>query len=358
MLQWIIIELNLPVPAIGIDGKRSTNRSLYHDSAWQQFWPAQAVPIGANSSAELVLLSLYSALFHHMCSDLPWSSIVSLKSLHLLRVSNREGENWVWTVLLICFMEPTPFLLFFSITSGQVVQETDSYCWGPRSLKRNTGSRKTLCSFSFLFSNQCCSGENARIDTLQSCSIGSPWVSAVLDCHTGSLYNVSISDRALLQFLQRSKRDWERLAALHCALLYFQHTEDLEMQVGNEPPVNFFPVTDTLYKAGAGHEWCQPEKSWFTWQCQEAQQLGCPKPLHQSRLSWKHLCLYHYSMQSVATKTKFSILTYDTCLNRELWQAPCSHSDRLFAGFLRTCQHVILLTPFKNLSLVGIIFPA
>lgn len=36
---------------------------------------------------------------------------------------------------------------------------------------------------------------------------------------------------------------------------------------------------------------------------------------------------------------------------------PCSHSDRLFGGFLRTYQRVILLTPFKNLSLVGVSFP-
>lgn len=77
--------------------------------------PVQAVPVGANSSVELVLLSLCSALFHHIYSDLPWGSIVSLKSLHLLCVSNREGENWVWTVLLICFPYrvntiPTPLL--------------------------------------------------------------------------------------------------------------------------------------------------------------------------------------------------------------------------------------------------------
>ncbi|XP_066174816.1 gamma-secretase-activating protein [Sylvia atricapilla] len=74
-------------------------------------------------------------------------------------------------------------------------------------------------------------GEDARIDTLQNCSIRSPWVSTVLDCNAGILYSMSINDSALLQFLQRSKRDCERLAALHCALLYFQHTEDLEMQI-------------------------------------------------------------------------------------------------------------------------------
>ncbi|NWQ89884.1 GSAP protein, partial [Burhinus bistriatus] len=74
-------------------------------------------------------------------------------------------------------------------------------------------------------------GEDARIDVLQNCSIRSPLMSTVLDCRVGSMYAVSISDSALLQFLQNSKRDSERLAALHCALLHFRHTEDLEMQI-------------------------------------------------------------------------------------------------------------------------------
>lgn len=92
----------------------------------------------------------------------------------------------------------------------------------------------------FLFLNQCCSGEDARIDMLQNYSIRSPLMSTVLDCHIGSMYAVNISESALLHLLQNSKRDSERLAALHCALLYFQHTEDLEMQVGKEPPLRFF----------------------------------------------------------------------------------------------------------------------
>ncbi|NXI93291.1 GSAP protein, partial [Psophia crepitans] len=74
-------------------------------------------------------------------------------------------------------------------------------------------------------------GEDARIDMLQNCSVRSPLMSTVLNCHVGSMYAVSISESALLQFLQNSKQDSERLAALHCALLYFQHTEDLEMQI-------------------------------------------------------------------------------------------------------------------------------
>ncbi|XP_064905196.1 gamma-secretase-activating protein isoform X3 [Columba livia] len=74
-------------------------------------------------------------------------------------------------------------------------------------------------------------GEDARIDMLQNCSIQSPLKSTVLDCNAGSIYSVSISESAVLRFLQNSKRDSERLAALHCALLYFRHTEDLEMQI-------------------------------------------------------------------------------------------------------------------------------
>ncbi|XP_010182608.1 PREDICTED: gamma-secretase-activating protein, partial [Mesitornis unicolor] len=82
-----------------------------------------------------------------------------------------------------------------------------------------------LCHSLFL------TGVGARIDMLQNCSIRSPLTSTVLDCHVGSMYAISISDSTLLQFLQNSKRDSERLAALHCALLYFQHTEDLKMQI-------------------------------------------------------------------------------------------------------------------------------
>ncbi|NXN27075.1 GSAP protein, partial [Nycticryphes semicollaris] len=74
-------------------------------------------------------------------------------------------------------------------------------------------------------------GEDARIDVLPNCFIRSPLTSTVLDCHIGSMYAVSISDSALLRLLHTSKRDSERLAALHCALLHFQHTEDLEMEI-------------------------------------------------------------------------------------------------------------------------------
>uniref|UniRef100_A0A8B9D2T0 Gamma-secretase activating protein n=1 Tax=Anser cygnoides TaxID=8845 RepID=A0A8B9D2T0_ANSCY len=69
------------------------------------------------------------------------------------------------------------------------------------------------------------------IDTLQNCSIRSPLMSTVLDGCVGRMYAVSISDSALLRFLQKSKRDSERLAALHCALLCVRSTADLEMKI-------------------------------------------------------------------------------------------------------------------------------
>ncbi|XP_042728569.1 gamma-secretase-activating protein isoform X3 [Lagopus leucura] len=74
-------------------------------------------------------------------------------------------------------------------------------------------------------------GEDARIDMLPNCSIQCPLVSTVLDCDVGRMYAVSISDSALMKFLQNSKRDSERLAALHCALLCVRSTTDLEMKI-------------------------------------------------------------------------------------------------------------------------------
>lgn len=100
---------------------------------------------------------------------------------------------------------------------------------------------------------------------LQNCSIQSPLMSTVLDCRVGSMYAVSISDSALLQFLQNSKQDSERLAALHCALLYFRHTEDLEMQVRKEPPLSFF--SNWCCIQSSVRAWMIPakeEKSWLT----------------------------------------------------------------------------------------------
>ena len=84
------------------------------------------------------------------------------------------------------------------------------------------------------------------------------------------------------------------------------------------------------------------EKSWFKCtflQCQQAHRLGGPTAL----------------LVNPVLKIFVSVsLLSAKCYNK----LPCSRSDRLFGGFLTTCQHVILLTPFKNLSSVGISFPA
>lgn len=97
-----------------------------------------------------------------------------------------------------------------------------------------------LYFYSFFFSILCSSGEDARIDTLQNGSIQSPLMSTILDGCIGRIYAVSISDSALLEFLQKSKRDSERLAALHCALLCVRSTADLEMKVGKRTFSEFF----------------------------------------------------------------------------------------------------------------------
>lgn len=80
-----------------------------------------------------------------------------------------------------------------------------------------------------------------------------------------------------------------------------------------------------------------------------------PKLLYWSRLSWKHLSPLHYFTQRYYWK-QFLQSPRTHAWTERCDTLPCFHSDRLFGGYLRTCQHVILLTPFKNLSLVGISF--
>ncbi|NXM64644.1 GSAP protein, partial [Illadopsis cleaveri] len=147
-------------------------------------------------------------------SDTPHEIIYSIYFLH-------KGYNKTFTVSL----ERTESHQLKEVAFMNLDYYVAAYLPGQFLHLLNIQHPDLLCYSLFL------TGEDARIDTLQNCSIRSPWVSAVLDCDTRSLYNVSISDSALLRFLQKSKRDCERLAALHCALLYFQHTEDLEMQI-------------------------------------------------------------------------------------------------------------------------------
>ncbi|NXQ25583.1 GSAP protein, partial [Alaudala cheleensis] len=149
-----------------------------------------------------------------LVSDIPHEIIYSIYFLH-------KGNNKTFTVSL----ERTESHQLKEVAFMNLDYYVAAYLPGQFLHLLNIQHPDLLCYSLFL------TGEEARIATLQNCSMQCPWVSAVLDCDTGSLYHVSISDRALLQLLQSSKRDCERLAALHCALLYFQHSEDLEMQI-------------------------------------------------------------------------------------------------------------------------------
>ncbi|NXD23333.1 GSAP protein, partial [Spelaeornis formosus] len=149
-----------------------------------------------------------------LVSDIPHEIIYSIYFLH-------KGYNKTFTVSL----ERTKSHQLKEVAFMNLDYYVAAYLPGQFLHLLNIQHPDLLCYSLFL------TGEDARIDALQNSSIRSPWVSAVLDCNTGNLYNVSISDSALLQFLQKSKQDSERLAALHCALLYLQHTEDLEMQI-------------------------------------------------------------------------------------------------------------------------------
>ncbi|XP_027535217.1 gamma-secretase-activating protein isoform X2 [Neopelma chrysocephalum] len=146
---------------------------------------------------------------------------VASKSLNLQVFTSKAGGLCV-CCSLAC---DTPDEIMYSIYFLHKDYYVAAYLPGQFLHLLNIQHPDLLCHSLFL------TGEDARIDTLQNCSIRSPLVSTVLDCEAGSLYAVSISDSTLLQLLQKSERDSERLAALHCALLYFQHTEYLEMQI-------------------------------------------------------------------------------------------------------------------------------
>ncbi|KFQ14281.1 Gamma-secretase-activating protein, partial [Leptosomus discolor] len=149
-----------------------------------------------------------------LASDIPDEITYSIHFLH-------KGYNKTFTVSL----EGTESHQLKEVAFMNLDYYVAAYLPGQFLHLLNIQHPDLLCYSLFL------TGEDARIDMLQNCSIRSPLMSTVLDCHVGSMYAVSISDSALLRFLQNSKQDSERLAALHCALLYFQHTEDLEMQI-------------------------------------------------------------------------------------------------------------------------------
>lgn len=75
-------------------------------------------------------------------------------------------------------------------------------------------------------------GEDAKINGLYKGPALSPFKSTVLEGGTGRLFALDVDKQALLQFLWDSKLDHDRLAALHCALLYVGSTAELEAQVG------------------------------------------------------------------------------------------------------------------------------
>ncbi|XP_030788442.1 gamma-secretase-activating protein isoform X1 [Rhinopithecus roxellana] len=74
-------------------------------------------------------------------------------------------------------------------------------------------------------------GNNEMIDTLPHCPLQSLSGSLVLDCCSGKLYRVLLSQSSLLQLLQNTRLDCEKMAALHCALYCGQGTRFLEGQI-------------------------------------------------------------------------------------------------------------------------------
>ncbi|XP_065486650.1 gamma-secretase-activating protein isoform X3 [Caloenas nicobarica] len=146
---------------------------------------------------------------------------VASKSLNLQVFTSKAGYNKTFTVSL----ERTETHQLKEMAFMNLDYYVAAYLPGRFLHLLNIQHPDLLCYSLFL------TGEDARIDMLQNCSIRSLLTSTVLDCCVGSVYAVSISDSAILRFLQNSKRDSERLAALHCALLYFRHTGDLETQI-------------------------------------------------------------------------------------------------------------------------------
>ncbi|NXU54669.1 GSAP protein, partial [Turnix velox] len=151
---------------------------------------------------------------HSLPSDTPGEIRYSMYFLH-------KGYNKTFTVSL----ERTETHQLKEVAFMNLDYYVAAYLPGRFLHLLNVEHPDMLCYSFFL------TGEDARVDMLQNCFIRSPIPSTVLDCHVGSLYTVTISASAVLQLLHSSKRDSERLAALHCALLHFHHTQDLEKQI-------------------------------------------------------------------------------------------------------------------------------
>ncbi|XP_047276451.1 gamma-secretase-activating protein isoform X11 [Homo sapiens] len=74
-------------------------------------------------------------------------------------------------------------------------------------------------------------GNNEMIDMLPHCPLQSLSGSLVLDCCSGKLYRALLSQSSLLQLLQNTCLDCEKMAALHCALYCGQGAQFLEAQL-------------------------------------------------------------------------------------------------------------------------------
>ncbi|PNI21961.1 GSAP isoform 7 [Pan troglodytes] len=74
-------------------------------------------------------------------------------------------------------------------------------------------------------------GNNEMIDMLPHCPLQSLSGSLVLDCCSGKLYRALLSQSSLLQLLQNTCLDCEKMAALHCALYCGQGAQFLEGQI-------------------------------------------------------------------------------------------------------------------------------
>ncbi|XP_025234524.1 gamma-secretase-activating protein isoform X2 [Theropithecus gelada] len=91
-------------------------------------------------------------------------------------------------------------------------------------------------------------GNNEMIDMLPHCPLQSLSGSLVLDCCSGKLYRALLSQSSLLQLLQNTRLDCEKMAALHCALYCGQGTRFLERQWRQRADLNTNRVLSDFLK--------------------------------------------------------------------------------------------------------------
>ncbi|XP_055248499.1 gamma-secretase-activating protein isoform X3 [Gorilla gorilla gorilla] len=91
-------------------------------------------------------------------------------------------------------------------------------------------------------------GNNEMIDMLPHCPLQSLSGSLVLDCCSGKLYRALLSQSSLLQLLQNTCLDCEKMAALHCALYCGQGAQLLEGQWRQRADLNTNRVLSDFLK--------------------------------------------------------------------------------------------------------------